>query len=718
MENNRSKFRSRTAHDTETAEPTPAAHTEAPPAADSPEQQPKHGGSLPLDILSLLVLPFSLLYMEILAKQRIFGSPFDQKFVYLGVFSAFMGFLLSALTMLLGGKGRRILTRVFLAALGVLFSFHVSYQNNFQTLFSWQTLGQAKDIVEFWKEALLAALGVWYLILAFFLPLVLMGIFGRRLMADDRPRSLPLAAMGAVLSLLPYSFIMTLFYGIHHGDSNYMPQYYYQYIQSDLDQTVSYYGILNTTRLEIKQLLFGAPVEEFEFSDVSSLIDLTQTVSSSDVSATDLDKPREYGDNVMDIDFVRAEESTKVRTLQSMDKYFASLTPTKQNEYTGYFEGKNLIFITLEGYSYKVIDPEFTPTLYKMATEGFVFNNFYTSLWGGSTATGEYSNMTGNFYVTANCLKMSADTYQPFALGNQFSKIGYKTVAYHNNSYTYYGRDKSHPNFGYDYTGIGNGMELPHTYWPNSDKEMAEVTADDYIGTGEKFHAYYMSVSGHANYSTTGNAMANLHYAELPEKYKKCSYEVKSYLACQYEVELMLQVLVQKLDEAGILEDTVFAMTADHFPYALSNEALAELYHLEKDNIRKNSDLYRNSFILWCASMPEPVVVDKPCSSIDILPTLSNLFGLEYDSRVIMGSDILCDGDHFALVKVNGWSWVSTQGEYIATWHKFKPNESCTLTEEEQQQYVDAINLRVKAMTNYSLQILERDYYRHIFPEE
>ena len=73
-----------------------------------------------------------------------------------------------------------------------------------------------------------------------------------------------------------------------------------------------------------------------------------------------------------------------------------------------------------------------------MMNEGFVFENYYDSLWGGSTATGEYANMTGNFYNSASCLKMSGSTYQPFAFGNQFKKIGYNTYAYHNNTYTYY----------------------------------------------------------------------------------------------------------------------------------------------------------------------------------------------------------------------------------------------------------------------------------------
>ena len=707
---------------TEQEKVSPAGETapvrETSPTRETEEQKQSRRDEMESLLWQMCVIPISVLHMESLTKLWLFGNLFDEKLVYLTGGVLFMGFAMSAVTMLFTARVRRNVTRVILGLMSVLFSLQVIYHNNFKSMFSWATIGQAGDVMQFWKEALGAALGVWFMVLAMFLPFELVCAFGKLIFPDRSGRNLSLAAVGGVAALLPYSFLMAKFIQAPGTDTGYTPYYYYTHMENDPEQTFQYYGILNATRLELKHMLFGTATEELEEPDPGDIVDLHKLLSPTDTpTPVDTpDTPKEYGSNVMDIDFDGAAEATNVKTLKSMDKYFSSLTPTKQNAYTGYFKDKNLIFISLEGYSYKVIDPELTPTLYKMANEGFVFNNFYNSLWGGSTATGEYANMTGNFYLTANCLKLSADTYQPFALGNQLRKIGYKTVAYHNNSYTYYGRDKSHPNFGYDYTAIGNGLTLKGKHWPNSDKEMAEATADWYIGTGEKFHAYYMSVSGHANYSASANAMSNLHLKDLPEKYKKFSPEVRAYLACQYEVELMLQVLVQKLEAAGELENTVFAMNADHYPYALSDDALAELYGLNKTNIRKQSELYRNSFILWCASMPEPVVIDKPCSSIDIVPTISNLFGLEYDSRVMMGSDILCEGDHFALLKLNGWSWISTQGEYIANRKKFIPNDSCTMSDEESKTYVDAVNTVVKAKTTYSLQILDRDYYRHIFP--
>ncbi len=664
------------------------------------------------EVIGALFLPISLLYMEIVAKSNLFGGVFDDKYKYMMFLSLAMGCLLSVVAMLIPGKPRRIFMKTVLAVLAVWFSFHVSYYGNFHTFFSWQTLGQAKDVTQFWRESIVAVFNVWFVIVALFVPLVIMCLTGKYFVTDDLDNNIPYAGIAFVAFIVFYFPMLVAINSSKNDTNDYTPYYYYTYLQNDLDTSFQYYGIFNTTRLDIKQLMFGAPEETFDNGNVT---DPDAVLPGDKDNKGKQEEEKEYGYNVMNIDFDKAAKNAGSTQLKNMDNYFKTVQPTQKNKYTGMFKDKNLIFITLEGFSDKIIDPEFTPTLYKMSTEGFVFKNFYNSIWGGSTATGEYSCMTGNFYTTANCLKLSGSKYQPFALGNQFKKLGYTTLAYHNNSYTYYGRDKSHPNFGYTWKATNHGLTLQYNGWPRSDKEMAEVSSKDFVGLGHPFHVYYMSVSGHANYTFSGNSMSSRHRKDLPEKLLSKSEGVQAYNACQYEVELMLKALIDALEASGELENTVFAIAEDHYPYALSDADLATLYGIPKEGIRNNFDLYRNGFLLWSASMTQPVIVDKPCSAIDILPTLSNLFGLEYDSRLLMGSDILADGDHFALIKVNGWSWISTQGEYNASAKRFTPSANCTLSDSEKTEYVNAMNKIVRAKQTYSKQLLDKDYYRHIY---
>lgn len=655
----------------------------------------------------VLYMPVSVFFLEVVMRLAVMDAFFDIGLLFILIFSFVFGLLLAALCTSFKQKINRRIALWCLGILGVFYSFYYVYYSFFKTFFVWSTLGLAGNLLTFWKESLLATLVALPMIFLFFLPFLLYLIFGRVYAPCYRFK--PVARVVFVLFAVIFHFIDV---GLISIDSEpFGSKYYYVTALSPAD-TVRYFGVAATQRLEFKQLLFGA--EDFPVT----LPDPDTTSSEPDESANT--KPVTYEPNVMDIDFAALAANEKDADIRAMHEYFGAQQPTLQNEYTGMFKGKNLIFMTLEGFSYKVIDPQLTPTLYKMATEGFVFNNFYTSMWGGSTATGEYTATTGNFYNTAQCLKISANKLLPFTMGNQFKKLGYKTIAYHNNTYTYYGRDKSHPNMGYTFKAIDHGLTLPTKCWPYSDAEMAAASLPDFAVKGEPFHVYYMTVSGHANYTWSGNMMSTKHRDEVQNL--PYSENVKAYLACQLEVEYMLNTLIDGLEEAGILEDTVFAMSADHYPYALSDSELAELYGLPEQDIENNFDLYRNAFILWSAGMEEPVVIDKPCSSLDIIPTLSNLFGLEYDSRLLMGRDILSTADPLVILNCNGrggsWHWITDMGTYNNKTKTFTPSEAGQqMSEEEQNTYVKTIRAIVAAKQTNSLKMLDKDYYRYVFKE-
>ena len=191
---------------------------------------------------------------------------------------------------------------------------------------------------------------------------------------------------------------------------------------------------------------------------------------------------REKEKQVMDIDFTALAEATGDAQLAEMYRYFAKTVPGTENDYTGYFKGKNLIFLTCESLWKYAIDPNLTPNLYKLWNEGFRFTNFYNPIWGVSTLDGEYVNLLGLIPVTGTwSMTESATNWLPFSFGNQFRAMGYTTRAYHDHTYTYYDRNLSHPNLGYVYRALGNGLDVEAT-WPESDIEMIDKTTADYMG--------------------------------------------------------------------------------------------------------------------------------------------------------------------------------------------------------------------------------------------
>ena len=153
-------------------------------------------------------------------------------------------------------------------------------------------------------------------------------------------------------------------------------------------------------------------------------------------------------------------------------------------------------------------------------------------------------------------------------------------------------RDLSHPDLGYVYKAVGNGLEITES-WPESDLEMIDVTTGEYMNE-EPFHAYYMTVSGHLEYNFQGNAMAAKNQALVEDA--PYSEHVRAYLACQIELDRALELLLERLEEAGVADNTVIALTADHYPYGLTPEEQSEL---AGHTLEENFELYRNACILY-----------------------------------------------------------------------------------------------------------------------
>ena len=417
-----------------------------------------------------------------------------------------------------------------------------------------------------------------------------------------------------------------------------------------------------------------------------------------------------YGDNVMDIDFNALIANAGNSRIDAVSQYVSSLTPSKKNEYTGMFAGKNLILITAEAFAKQVIDPERTPTLYRMATKGIQFTDYYQPAWGGSTTTGEFSNVIGLVPADVGmCMKQAVYQDLFLTMGHQLQKLDYYSAAYHNHFADFYDRNKTHTKLGYDrFLARYGGLEGITPVWPESDLEMIDISVPQYIDQ-QPFSIYYMTVSGHCGYSLKANAMSRKNYDLVDYD---GSETVKCYLAAQMELEMAMESLIRQLEEAGIADDTVIVISPDHYPYALERSAtwgnaenyLTELYGVtEMDRFTRDS----NALIIWSGCLEDKnLKVETPVYSLDILPTLSNLFGLNYDSRLLVGRDVFSDTE--PLVLWPEYSWKTDKGTYDSGSRTFTPAEGV----EVDDSYVDRIKAIVSNKISYSREVQNLKYFQ------
>ena len=422
-------------------------------------------------------------------------------------------------------------------------------------------------------------------------------------------------------------------------------------------------------------------------------------------------RPVIYGNHRMEIDF---DGRTGNETDESLDSYVMSLAASKENAYTGIFAGKNLIMITAEAFSDEVISPELTPTLYRLAYKGMQFTDYYQPASAGTTG-GEYEILFGALPVNGgSSLKLTSQYTNYMTIASQLSRLEYEGWAFHNNWADFYDRHITHNNLGYSngFMGYGTGMEEYVSFvWPESDLEMIEGTFPLYCDK-EPFNVYYMTVSGHNGYDYGSNAMAEKNRERVENL--TCSELLKGYYAANLELEDALTWLVNALEEKGIADDTVIVLSADHFPYGLDYGAplgatpyLDELYGFHVTNLLERD---HNRLIIWseCLEDEEPVTIDTPVSSLDILPTLSNLFGTEWDSRLFVGRDVFSDA--VPLVFNMDYDWKTDKGTYIASEGVFYPSG-----EDVSEAYIEQIRTMVRNKMNYCIGYNNTDYFGHLF---
>lgn len=376
-----------------------------------------------------------------------------------------------------------------------------------------------------------------------------------------------------------------------------------------------------------------------------------------------------------------------------ISEYLQSKEVIEENKYTGLFAGKNLIIFLAESFYPLGVSEDINPTLYKLTSDGFEFTNYYTPVYMVSTADSQFALDTSLMPSEANwSMPTYTNNYYPYSYPHVLK--GYSAYAYHNYDYDYYSRNLYMENMGYTYVGCGNGLEekMNCNNFQNSDLEMVEATVDDYI-KDDKFVVYYTTMSGHANYDND-YAMVKKNYSVVKDL--PYSRKVKNYIATQVELDKALEYLIKRLEEENKLEDTVILLSGDHPPYTLSIDNINEVLDVEE-----NFTYYKSNLIIYNSEV-EHKKIDKNCSTLDVLPTMLNLFGIDYDTRLLMGTDIFSKNE--GIVIFNNRSFIYKDIKYNSVKNTLSKNMG----------YVELENIKesIYEKYRYSRLILENDYYK------
>lgn len=631
---------------------------------------------------------FLIIYLEIIYKFFIMKDLLTTNTFSVVLFSIPWIIIFTIITSIFNEKVNKILTIVFSFLIVLITLAQIVYYNFYNSMFSFLSLTTGTgQVMQFYVMIASVIARIWYIFAIILIPYILFLIFKNKLF-DFKKNNLKFLISYLLIFILSFLGIVLVINKNNEGFYSLKRLIFKTHAPMlTIDKT----GLFTMEMIDIERYIFG--FNEEIYSEQINVNNEEEKVPEAKI---------EY--NTTDIDFDKLINDETDDKIKSMHVYFKNTAPSNKNEYTGMFKDKNLIFITAEAFDTIAIDEKLTPTLYKIANNSFIFKNYYQPLYPVSTSDGEYMNL--NSLIPKEgvwSFKQTSKISMPYGIGNMFNKEGYVSYGFHNHNYNYYDRQKSHKNIGLKYYGCGNGLEkkMNCKHWPNSDKEMIDATTSYYIDK-DKFMTYYMTVSGHLNYNFSGNNMAYRNKNKV--KNLKYSTAIKAYLATQIELDKSIEKLLQVLEEKGKLNDTLIVIAPDHYPYGLTTKQMNEISTIDRND---KFEKFHTTLIMYNPNI-EKIVVDKVISSLDILPTIYNLYGLTFDSRLLMGRDIFSNNEH--IVILSDRSWITDKGKYNSVTKEF----TSTTNEEIEEDYIDRINMIVNQRYGMSSLIIDNNYYKKI----
>lgn len=623
--------------------------------------------------------------------------------IFIGVnfVSILLSFILSWFNKLIS----KILILVISFAISAYTFFQIGFNNFIGVYASVNTksqLGAVKDyIIDFFssfKE-------IYYLAFIPFIILVLYYIFLDKLTEKKIDKRFPLKTnivfepgIRTITSILALAFTGFLYY--ESLDAAFMQNKLQTITNKELftypsisSTTINQFGVLGFGFLDIKSTMVEAP---------SKTTYTAYENDGKDNSKSDL--KREIDDTILD-EIIKNETNT---TLNNISNYIKNKDITDYNDHTGMFEGKNVIVIMMESTGDMIINKDLYPNFYKLYSEGISFRNNYSPRNSCATGNNEFSGMTGLYTIQNNCTANMYSNNKYFtSIFNIFKNAGYRATSMHDYTEQYYVRNIIHKNLGSEAYYNANDLNIKYyneyKEWASDEDFMnaaMNITLND-TSSDKPFMLWLTTVSAHQPYKIS--SVEGDKYLSITEG-TDYSMEVRRYMSKLKTFDNSLGILLDRLEEAGKLDDTVIVLYGDHYPYGLKNKDISSVLTYDLDDY----EVERTPMVIYNSTIKSEVV-EKYSSYVNLTPTLANLFNLDYDPRYYMGTDVFSD-DYLNIVAFADGSWKNSDVYYNASSGSVKYYSSNEYTTDE----LIRINNIVTNRMQISESIIRNNYFNYL----
>lgn len=646
-------------------------------------------------IITYIILLFGMFIPEmifkLINKSNIFDISTLRIFLGLNIFCAIISFILGFANHIV----KKIVTSILVFASSIYTCAQLGFFNFLGVYISFQTSSQLGAVKDYVKDFIRSFKPEFFLVFIPFILIILIYIFFSKKMNNEKIRlksNVIISSSILVASIVLYA-VTILTPGLQNKYQTVTNKKLFL-TASNPSLTVEQFGTLGFCFLDLKALTFPVILEE-NYS-INTNYNGSSTIT-------------EYSREIDDSIWVKVIDEEADKKMNSLNNYFINRKITDKNEYTGLLEDKNLIVIMMESVNDIFINPEYYPNFYKLVSEGWYWENNYSPRNSCATMNNEFSGMTSlySIYNTCTASRYKTNSYYE-SMFNIFNNSNYVTFSAHNYTDAYYPRKTIHPNMGsgeyFSVEKIGIDYSNEYINWSNDDDFMAEILniIDSKTEENKRFMTWLTTVSSHQPYSV--DSIQGNRYYDLTED-TDYPEDVRRYMSKLKILDDGLGILLEGLEDRNILDDTVIVLYGDHYPYGISTDNLNIV--LDYDT-KEYYNAERVPFVIYNSEL-ESKVYSEYTSYINILPTLANLFNLEYDPRLYLGTDLLSSDYESRVVFADG-SWKNENYYYDATKNKVTNFTDEELSLDELKLINDDINTKI----NVSNDAIKNNYFDYL----
>lgn len=478
---------------------------------------------------------------------------------------------------------------------------------------------------------------------------------------------------------------------------------------------------------------------------------------------------QEFGIYTYQINDVYSALRTKLNSMFGYDEaaknfreFYADVNEKEipTNEYTDIFKGKNILVIHAESIQNFLISDdardgeptrfngeEVTPNLNRIASEGLYFSNFYSQESSGTSSDTEFTFNTSLLPASSGTVFMNYFKRDYVTIPKLLNELGYYTFSMHGNKASAWNRSVMHPSLGYQRFYSQKDYEIDEEIGLGlSDKSFFRQSVEKIKEIDENNNMWYgllIMLTNHTPFSDINNyEEEHDEYFDVDYKYEVTNeageIETKSapymedtklgnYFKSAHYADAAIGELMEELDEAGLLENTVVVIYGDHdnkqkrreynrfYNYDYETDSL---YSSDDPRYTKVDDYFYEinrsvPFIIWSKSLKDGELnylsgeVTKVMGMIDVAPTLGNMFG--FYNKYALGNDIFSIDENVVVFPTS--NWISDKIYYNSAKGAFRQLD---LDVDIQDDYIEKNNEKAEEMLTISNDIIVYDLIKRV----